>query len=426
MRGMPNLTRNSTRGGFASAFAMALALGGATVAATALTSAPALAESKPSYSKNFVKAYQPLAAIVNAATGDFASVKPQVPALLAAVGNDDDRNAAGNLILILGNKLSDPALQRQGLEMMLASGKVAPDKVGQFQFFVGNLAYSAKDFPGARKALQASIAAGYTQNDPEAMLAESYFGEGLAKEGLAYFEGVIKARRAAGTTVPDNWVTRGLKIAYESKLNAEAVTWSKMLVAGNPTPKNWLQSLQVVGAVSDLDPQAQLDLLRLMLETGGISTRNEYVLYIETADPRIMAAEVNKVLAAGVAAGKITATEDYYKEVKRVVDARLPSQATEAAQYAKEARGPAGKGSTAQSAGDIYLSIGDLAQAEAMYQLALDKGVTDRNVALTRLGMVQARQGKGDAAKATLQQVTGPRANVAQMWSAYVDSKKTA
>lgn len=408
---------------FASAAAMTLALTGAAVTGVALTSAPAAAQKAqaPKYSKEFVKVYKPLADIVNAEGGDYASIKPQLPALMAVLANDDDRNAAGNLVLILGNKLSEPALQRQGLELMLASNKVPAERVGQFNFFVGNLAFAAKDYPAARKALEAAAAAGYSENSPEAMIAESYFAEGQTQQGLDYLEGAIGKYKAAGKPVPDAWALRGLKMAYEADLAPAATRWATLLVGQNPTQKTWTQGLQVVGAVNAFEPQVQLDLLRLMLDTGALTTRSEYALYAETADPRIMAGEVKRVLEAGLAAGVFTATDDYYKEVKRVADGRVASQAAEAAQYAKEGR--AGKGNSAQNAGDVFLSMGDWAQAEEMYKLALEKGVTDRNVALTRLGIVQARQGKGEDAKASFGQVTGVRKPVAEVWTAYVASK---
>ena len=408
-----------------SAFAMALALGGATVAVTAATSVPAMAQQGPKYSKEFVKVYKPLADIVNAATGDYAAVKPQIPAVLAAVKNEDDRNAAGNLVLILGNKLSDQALQRQGLELMLASGKVAPERVGQFNFFVGNLAYAAKDYAGARKALEAAAAAGYTEASPEALIAESYFAENQTQAGLDYLEGAMKKLQAAGKPVPEAWLLRGVKMAYEADLAPAATHWSALLISSSPSQKTWTQGLQVVGAVNDFEPQAQLDLLRLMLDTGAMTTRGEFSMYAETADPRIMSGEVKRVLDAAVAAGVFTANDDYYKEVKRVVDSRLASQATEAASYAKEAR-TAAKGNAALNAGDIYLSMGDWAQAEAMYALAVEKGVPDANVALTRLGIAQARQGKGDAAKASFGKVTGARAPIAELWTTYVNTRPAA
>ncbi len=67
---------------------------------------------------------------MNAEGGDYASAKAQLPTVIAAIETPDDRYMAGNLTLLLGNKLKDPVLQRQGLELMLASGKVDPAQVG--------------------------------------------------------------------------------------------------------------------------------------------------------------------------------------------------------------------------------------------------------------------------------------------------------
>jgi TolA-binding protein len=77
-------------------------------------------------------------------------------------------------------------------------------------------------------------------------------------------------------------------------------------------------------------------------------------------------------------------------------------------------------------AGDQYFSIADYANAARMYQLALDKGAPDRQLALVRLGIAQAEQGQLDAAKSALQQVTGARAPVAKMWLAYIATKSGA
>jgi hypothetical protein len=398
---------------------MAVALAGGAVLATAMTETPALAQD---YSRSFIAAYEPVAAIVNAETGDFNAARGQLEGVYAAIANEDDRNAAGNLTLILGNKLSDQSLQRRGLEMMLQSGKVPPEQVGQFQFFVGNLAYAEQDWAAARTALQAAIAAGYTQDDPEGLIAETYFSEGQAAQGLTFLRDVVDRRAAAGQNVPENWLLRGLRVAYEGNLPDQATEFSAQLVSQYPTERNWLQSLQVVDAMNSLEPQAQLDLLRLMMTTGALTERREFVNYIEAADVRVMSNEVLRVLQRGIEAGVFAADDTYYSETKSLADQRAPADQADAPGLAEEARGAA-SGTAAQSAGDVFLSLADWAQAEAMFQLALEKGGVDRDRVLTRLGIAQANQGKGDAAKATLAQVSGARAPVARMWSAYVDSR---
>jgi len=407
----------------ASPLAVAFALAGAAVLGAA---APAHAQEqeapKPTYSDAFIAAYQPVADIVGAEGGDLAAARAQLDAVHAAVSTQDDRHTAGNLTLVLGNKLQDPTLLRRGLEMMLESGKVAPERVAEFQYNLGSLAYDAKDWPAARQAIQAALAAGYPQGDLDGLVAETYFSEGQDAQGLQHLQGAIERRQAAGQPVPQNWMRRGLAVAYNANLPQQATEWSALMVANEPTQENWKQALQVVAAMNQLDPQAELDLLRLMMTTNAMTERNLFEAYVEAADPRINSNEVGRVLDAGVQQGVFTTSDPFYTEVKTVVDQRAATDRRDAPQLAAEARSSA-EGRDAMNAGDVFLSIEDYAQAEAMYQLALEKGAADRDRVLTRLGIAQAHQGKNEDAKATFGQVSGARAPVARMWTAYVESR---
>jgi tetratricopeptide (TPR) repeat protein len=428
LRRFPSARRTAVRG-FGSAFTMAIALAGGAAVVTAATTVPAAAQRssrsnapQTQNSEAFVTAFQPVADIVNAEGGDLAAARAQVPALVAAISTPDDRNAAGNLILMIGNKLKDAQLQRQGLELMVASGKTDPAQLGQFQYFIGSLAYDAKDWAAARTALQAAIAAGYTQDDPEPMIAETYFGEGQAAQGLTFLKTLADKKVAAGQPIPESWLTRALQVSYQARLADQATEWSARLVAQSPSQTNWQRALQVVNSLHEFDPQSQLDLLRLMLATNALSERVEFVSYIEAADPRVMSNEVARVLDAGLQAGVFTAGEQYYGEIKRIVDQRAPEDRRDAPGLATEARSAA-SGGAAQNAGDVFLSLGSWAEAEEMYALALQKSVPDRDRALTRLGIAQAQQGKKAEAKATFAQVGGSRVPVARMWTAFVDSR---
>ena len=81
-------------------------------------------------------------------------------------------------------------------------------------------------------------------------------------------------------------------------------------------------------------------------------------------------------------------------------------------------------GESAMLAGDVLMSLNDWAGAEAMYAMAAEKGGVDvdTNLALLRTGMMQARQGKGAEAVATLGRVTGPRELPAKFWAAYAET----
>ena len=412
-------TGSRTLRGAASAIAMALTLAGGALGGAALIATPAAAQE---YTKGFVEVYQPVAEIVNAEGGDVNAARGRLEGVYAAIGSEDDRNAAGSLTLNIGTKLSDKSLQRRGLEMMLQSGKVAPEQQGQFQFFVGNLAYDAEDYAAARTALQAAYDAGYREQDVRPTIAESYFGEGQTQQGIEYIERLVAEQQAAGEPVNENLIRRALRFAYEGDQAEKATELSALLITTNPTAESWKQGLQVVNAMVDLEPQAQLDLLRLMMATDTLSDRREFVTYIEAADVRVMSNEVQRVLAKGLQQGIFTAGDDYYSEVKRLADQRAPVDQREAPTLVSDAR-KAADGSAAMSAGDVQLSLADYPLAEEMFALAVEKGVTDRDRALTRLGIAQAMQGKAAEAKATLGQVSGARAPVAKMWMAYADTK---
>jgi tetratricopeptide (TPR) repeat protein len=393
VRSSTQLTSTVRKRGLGARLALAAVLTGGMVLGSTALSAPAHAQNKKSSkqanTKAFVAAYQPLATIANTEGGDYASAKAQLPNVMAAVGNESDRYAAGQLALMLGNKLTDKALQRQGLETMLASGMVPAEQLGQFQFFVGNLAYEAKDWNAARTALQAALTAGYTEGDSQALIVETYFAGGQQAEGLRYLGDVIQTRKAAGQTVPDTWLLRGL---------------------------------QVVNAVNTLDPQAELDLLRLMRETGALKQKHEFASYVDAADPRRMANEVLAVIEDSVAAGAFTKQDAFYTETKALAESRAAADRKEAPALVGEAR-KSSSGVTAQGAGDAFFSFGSYAEAADMYKVALEKGIKDREMVLTRLGIAQARLGQLDQARASFNQVAGARAPVAKMWLAYLDTK---
>jgi tetratricopeptide (TPR) repeat protein len=423
MRRMSPLARSTSLRGFAAALAMAVALAGGGVLGTAATSTAAMAQQpEVKASRGFARVYQPLADIANSEAGDFAAAKAQLPAAIAAVETADDRYLAGNLTFVLGNKLQEVALQRQGLELMLASGKATPAAAAEINYFLGEWAFEAREWSKARNHFQAALAGGYQGGNLEGMMAESYFQGGEADQGLAYLESRIEQRVRAGQEVPEGWLRRGLLVAYEARNVEQAGKWSAMLVGRNPTAENWLQTFQVVDALHTFDPQARLDLLRLLALTNSLGDRRNFVNYIEAADPRIMATEVGRVLDAGVRAGVFSSTDEYYADVKRMVDERAPGERADAAGYAREARS-ASSGRPAQNAGELFLALQSFAEAEEMFALALEKGGIDRDAVLTRLGMAQVQQGKLNEARATFGQVSGARTAVARMWAAYAESR---
>lgn len=399
----------------ASTLAMAAALAGGSIVASAGFAVPAAAQE---YSRAFVALYSPLADAVNAPEANVSALSAQFPAVIAAAVSPDEKYATGNLILIAGNKASNPAWQRQGLELQLASGLVPPEQVGQFNWFVGILAYNAGDYDASRAALQRAAQAGFADGDVNGLIAETYYQTDQTATGVAHVMTLVESATAAGQAVPQQWLLRGLQAAYGDNLIEQALDLSLLLVTHHASQENWLRALQVTNAVAEIDDQARLDVLRLMRLTGTLTDGNEYIAYIEAADPRIMSNELDDVLAEGVAAGRLSVGDTYYQEVKYIIDARTAADRADAPSLVADARASA-TGRDALAAGDVLLSLDDFAGAAEMYGMAVTKGGVDTPAALTRQGIAQVRSGDYAGAQATLSQVTGPRAIVAKLWAAY-------
>jgi Flp pilus assembly protein TadD len=76
----------------------------------------------------------------------------------------------------------------------------------------------------------------------------------------------------------------------------------------------------------------------------------------------------------------------------------------------------AATGTEALKVGDAFLAQGDFAKAATLYQAALQKGSVDASLVNTRLGIALARAGQRTEADAAFRAVTGPRAEIANLW----------
>ncbi|TIX50118.1 hypothetical protein [Alteraurantiacibacter aquimixticola] len=410
-------TRGNSTKGFISACAMAIALAGG--AAVATGAAPATVQAQD-YSDAFIDAYQPVADVVNAEGGDVASVVPQLDTIVSLAQNADEKYAAGNLILIAGNKTGEQPMQRRGLEIMLESGKVPVENVAQFQWFVGNIAFNEGDYMASRAALSAAVASGWNQDDPVGLIAETYWQSDDAVGGLAYLQEQIPGVLAAGGQVDSNWILRGLVTAYDAENFDASVDATAMLVKANPVQQSWLNGLQVVNALGEFEGDVRIDLLRLMRLTDTMTQSQEFIRYIAAADPRVYSNEISGVLARGLADGHFETDDPYYQEVKSTVDRAMAGDRAEAPSLVSEAEADA-NGESAMIAGNVLMTLEDWSGAEAMFAMAAEKGGVDTNLATLRTGMMQVHQGKVAEAQQTLAGVTGERAAIARLWSTYAE-----
>ena len=435
MRGMFRFKSNSA---MSMAVAAGLALAGFTISA-----APAEAQKRVSNSKEFVAAAAPLQkkvdeleqlrasgasdAQINAAV---VETMPIAEAAVAAASNAQDQLLAGQFLVTLGGLNGDLALRQRGAQLMIDSGRLDATQVPQFQFYLGNFAYGAKDYQTAAQALKTASDMGFEHEQLVPLMMQAYGQAGRAQEGLAVAMQTMKARKAAGQPIPEDWISRANVVAYNAKMGPEAIAFSTMLVEEHPSNFNWLASTQMVRTFGGLDPQATLDLFRLMDRSGALDNdaqyvSNEYKEYIETADPRKNPGEVADLISRGIAKGKLDVSDTWVAESRTNAAGRVAADKASLPGLVKEAKSAA-NGRTAIIAGDVALNYGESAQAAEMYELALQKGGVDADLAQMRLGIAHYDMGNHGGASEAFAKVNGPRQNVARLWQALIASKRAA
>lgn len=433
---MFSFTRNpavrAARSGSKLALAIAL-VAGTTLGVTALET-PAFAAKKEkktkeaeapkaNYSKGFVAAYSPINDMYQVEPKDNAAITAGIPGMVAAVETPDDRFAAGNLIYSFGRATSDRALQRKGVDMMLESGKIPAQALGDYNFLAGQLAYQDKDWETSRTRLKAAIDTGYSSSDPQAIISETYFSQDKYAEGLEYLAAEINKRVAAGNGVDQAWLQRGIAIAYKNGFSDTAAGFARMNAKMFPGRDSWGDAIAIERNFNDFESQETLDIMRLAMRTGSLRNERDYVDYIEVADARRLPAEVNATVDAGLAAGLLNTSDVFVAESRSTAKGRLSADQAELPALERDARKPSSTALTATAAGDAFLSYGKAAQAEEMYTIALSKTGADTPRVMTRLGIAQVDQGKTEEAKATFAKVTGKRAPIAKLWSVYAEQK---
>ncbi|WP_260922073.1 hypothetical protein [Novosphingobium sp. 9] len=357
---------------------------------------------------------------------DMGGITAKLQAAGAVASTPTDKLKQGDMERMLGVYLDDPKVQNQGLVHMLDSGALDAANVPQVQYLTGVTAYQSADYANAAKYLKMASDSGYKddQNLIPALLADSYKRSGNAGAALGMATQSIDQAIAAGQKPDQNAVRTALQSAYDAKQLDQSVKYAGMLAQYYPSPDTWNVSLAVVRQLARLPNDQNVDLMRLMFATGALKNGNDYLEYLADVDPRAYPGEAIKIIDAGVAAGKLTAST--VAQDKSVAAAAVGADKASLPSQERDAMKPGAKLATVVAAGDAFLSYDQPAQAEAAYTKALGMpGVDAAKVAL-RLGMAQVQQGKYADAKTSFEKVTGPRASVAKMWEAYAASKAGA
>jgi hypothetical protein len=375
-------------------------------------------EWKPKLGNDFRKAFPPVSKALDAK--DFAAATAALPALEAAATTPDEKYVVGQIMLQIGSNTKDEAMQRKAIDQMVLSGAGPQSEVAKLNFYRGNFAYKANDFPTAITALTAAEQGGYQGTDLQLLLAESYFKSKQVPTGLAAVEKAIAMEKAAGRVAPQDWYARAASVSYQNKLAPEVAKWTRLQLEAYPSAENWRSALVIYRDNSNLDQGVNLDILRLMRASKALTSERDYYEYAQLAADRGLPGEAKTVIEEGRAAAVFEKSNANINEIYTAASNEAKSDRASLASSEKQAASAA-NGKIALGTADAYLAYGDYAKAAALYRTAIEKGGIDNDLANTRMGIALARSGQKDAAKAAFQAVTGPRAELAKFWTLWVD-----
>ncbi|MDJ0977763.1 MAG: hypothetical protein QNI87_04440 [Erythrobacter sp.] len=378
---------------------------------------------KPQYSKEFVAAFTALDEASKAEGADIPALRSRLDEIFAMATSGDEKFQSGLLAYNMGVKDNNLELRLLGMETMLASGKTPPESVGQYNFIAFQTASVLEQHEKSRDYLQKAIDLGYsgdgTQSDLLVAMAQTYFNTDEYPRGLQYLDQAIAAKKAAGEPVEERLFDIAFSVSYREDLQPQVYDYAVARAQMFPTDANWTNAINVVRVLNEYGPQPTLDILRLSRMVGVLDDKQEYIIYVETADARRLPQEVKDVIEQGYAIGAIERDDTYISDQLRIANERIPVDREELPALEADARAADASFATVRAAGSAFLSYGEFAKAVEFYQKALGLAGGDTGETLTRLGIAQVGLEDYDAAQATLAKVTGDRAPIAKVWAGY-------
>jgi tetratricopeptide (TPR) repeat protein len=402
------------------ALATTLTLGASILASAPAAAAPKKEEApKATFSDAERKALTPLQTAVQAKNWEAA--KAALPAAQAAAQGPDAKMVLGQFMLNIGVETKDETLQAQAIDTMIDSGKIAAADLPRYYQNQAIFATKAKDYAKAEAAFGKVLEANPNDANTVLNLAQLKLEQKKNAEALPLLERNIQLLEAAGQKPQEIVYKYALQLNLDGKNDARSLALSRQLLAAYPNAANWKIALDVFQRAPGLDRAAELDLHRLMRASKSLNQGAQYLGLAQELDTAGLPGEAKAVLDEAVASGRLTTKDPGYIELMRTIGPRFAGDRSSLA--GEESRAMSGAtGSLALKLGDAYASYGDYAKAITLYRAALGKGGVDANVVNTRLGIALAKSGDKAGAEAAFKTVTGPRAGLAGLWVAWLNS----
>lgn len=304
----------------------------------------------------------------------------------------------------------------KSFEAVLASGKApAATQLKIIEALAGSH-YRAKNFPAAIKAAQRYFQSGGSGGQMRTLLIQAYFQSGDVTNAAKEAQADIQADTAAGRT-PSEEKLLLLANCYLKQNNSNGYVGTiEKLLSYYPKKTLWADVLSRLQKKSGFSDRLSLDVYRLKLATGNITSTADYMEMAQLALQAGLNNEAKKVVTEGYANGAMGKGADVerQKRLKDMVDKRVADSQKTAAQDEAAAN--------ASADGNALVTLGNNiggAKGIALVEAGIKKGGLKREEdAKLHLGilMIQAGQKpKGVQVLKTVQGTDGTK-DLANLW----------
>lgn len=375
-----------------------------------------LGDKKINISAQFATAYKEQAAAFEAK--DTAGYPAKSTAAHAAAKTPEEHFLASQIDLKAAAEAKNEAGMGAALEAMIGTGVFPQDQLSPAYTTLGKVRYNLKQFPQAIAAFQKAVELQPGNTEATTLLAQTRSVTATPAEAVADLQKAIVQQAASGGKAPEDLYKRAVSMAYKAKL-PNTLDISRQWVAAYPSPTNWRDAIGIYRNLNNVDEQGTLDLYRLARAAKAMNGEADYDRYAYAALMKGYPAEAKAVLDEGIAAGAVDPKRSPFKEM--IAQATQKAAGEEASLDSAAAQGlSAATAKTALTTGDLLYGYGRYEKAAELYRAALKKQGADASLINLHLGMALARAGDKAGATAALNAVTGPRADIAKYWLAFL------
>lgn len=308
----------------------------------------------------------------------------------------------------------------RSFESALNSGRMTAAEQGKVVQALASLYYRAGDYPKAIVYLQRSIKEGTGDGETRALLTQAYYLSGDLTRAQKELKDDLAADDKAGRAPTETQLKLMASIAAKQNDKAAYVTALERLVANYPTKEYWSDLLQRVQSKPGFADRLTLDLDRLKLALGQITTAPEYMEMAQLALQAGFPAEGKKIVDLGYKNGVLGTGAESARH-KRLLDLANKTAADDVKTMpASEAEAAKSKDGTAQfNLGYALVTAGQADKGLPMMEEGMAKGGMKRpDEARLHLGVAYLQAGKKAEAIKTLKlvQAADGTADLAHYW----------